>query len=154
MSHEQMISEYLSGPEQLRRAVEGMTAAQLQAAPIAGKWSTLQVVCHIADFEPIYADRIKRVIAEDNPVLLPGDADLFAARLCYSERDVAEELELISAVRRQLGRILRQLPGEMFQRTGQHSRDGALSVEELLRRITRHIPHHVPFIEEKRRALG
>ena len=52
------IEEYLAGPESLRCAIEGMSAAELDAAPIPGKWSTRQVICHIADFEPVYADRM------------------------------------------------------------------------------------------------
>ena len=56
-----LIVQYLAGPQLIRQAVFGMTDEQLDAAPIAGKWSTRQVVCHIADFEPVYADRMKRI---------------------------------------------------------------------------------------------
>jgi hypothetical protein len=42
-----------------------MDRSQLLARPIPRKWSTLEVVCHLADFEIVYADRIKRVIAEN-----------------------------------------------------------------------------------------
>jgi hypothetical protein len=126
----------------------------LDATPIPGKWSTRQVVCHIADFELVYADRIKRVIAEEQPTFFGGNPDVFAARLAYPERGVAEELSLIAGVRRHVGRIVRSLAVEDFQRTGLHSSDGPLSLETLLRRVTGHIPHHVRFIEEKRHALG
>lgn len=147
------IEEYLAGPEALRRAIEGMSPAELDAAPIPGKWSTRQVVCHIADFEPVYADRMKRVIAEDNPPLLGGDPDLFAERLAYDQRDLEEELQLMTAVRQHMARILKTLRPEQFERTGQHSRDGALTLATLLDRITNHIPHHIELIREKRDAL-
>jgi DinB superfamily len=111
-------------------------------------------VCHLADYEPIYADRMKRVIALNEPELLKGDPGLFAARLAYDQRDVQEETALIELTRKQMARILRSLKPEDFQRKGGHSRDGALTLEELLRRITGHIPHHVRFIEEKKRALS
>ena len=54
MSHAQLIAEYLAGPQKLRAAVTRMTAEQIDATPIPGKWSTKQVICHIADFEPVY----------------------------------------------------------------------------------------------------
>ena len=114
---------------------------------------TQEVVCHLADYEPIYADRMKRVIALDEPELLKGDPGLFAARLGYDRRDIEEELALIDLTRRQMARILRSLRPEDFQRKGGHSRDGALTLEKLLQRITDHIPHHVRFIEEKKQAL-
>ena len=40
-----------------------------------------------------------------------------------------------------------------FERTGNHSEDGPISLELLLQRITNHIPHHIAFIEEKRAAF-
>src|ERR1700752_1820938 len=96
---------------------------------------------------------MKRVIAEDEPTLMSGDPDVFAARLAYAQRDVAEELHLIEVTRAQVARILRTLKPQDFQRRGIHSTDGPLTLETLLHRITIHIPHHVQFIEEKRAAL-
>jgi hypothetical protein len=154
MNYDALIEQYLAGPGLLRRAVAGMTGEQLLARPIPGKWSTREVVCHLADYEPIYADRMKRVIALNGPELPKGDPGLFAARLAYDRRDVDEELALIALTRKQMARILRALEAEDFQRQGGHSRDGALTLEALLQRITAHIPHHVRFIEEKRRALA
>ena len=154
MSHAQLIAEYLAGPQKLRAAVTGMNAEQMDATPIPGKWSTKQVICHIADFEPVYADRMKRVIAENEPMLMSGDPDLFAARLAYDQRDVEVELDLIEATRKHMGAILRSLVESDFQRQGNHSEDGMITLDTLLTRITNHIPHHLKFIEEKRAALA
>jgi hypothetical protein len=154
MTHDTLIERYSAGPGVLRRAVAGMTREQLLSKPIPGKWSTQEVVCHLADYEPIYADRMKRVIALKEPELLKGDPGLFAACLAYNHRDLEEELTLIEITRKQMARILRALKPEDFQRQGGHSRDGALTLEVLLQRITAHIPHHVRFIEEKRRAMA
>lgn len=154
MNYAALIDSYLAGPQQLRGAVAGMTADQFDAVPIPGRWSARQVVCHIADFEPVYADRMKRVIAEHEPTMFGGDPDVFAARLAYAERDLEEELQLIAAVRRHMARILRTLSADDFQRIGHHSEAGPMTLEKLLTNITNHLPHHVRFIEEKRRAMG
>ena len=147
------IDEYLAGPQLLRKAVEGMTKDKLLARPVPDKWSTLEVICHLADFEIVFADRIKRVIAEDEPTMFGGNPDEFAARLAYHERDADEELLLIEQVRKQVARILRTLKPEDFQRRGIHSEAGPITLEVLVERITGHIPHHVRFIEEKRKVL-
>src|ERR1700756_3131308 len=107
MSHDAMIEQYLAGPGLMRRAIAGMTRDQLLARPVPGKWSTQEVVCHLADYEPIYADRMKRVIALKDPELLPGDPGLFAARLAYDRREVEEELAFVELTRKQMARILR-----------------------------------------------
>ena len=67
MNHATMIEQYLAGPDLLRRAIAVMTTEQLLAKPIPGMWSTQEVVCHLANYEPIYADRMKRVIALNEP---------------------------------------------------------------------------------------
>ncbi len=154
MNHEELISKYLAGPGLVREAVAGMNQEQLLARPVPGKWSTHQVVCHLADTEALYAERMKRVIAEHEP-LLPGmDPDAWIARLASTERVLDEELRLIDLIRCQMAHILRTLNPDDFQRRGVHSEDGPLTLETVLTRITGHMPHHVRFINEKKRAMA
>jgi uncharacterized damage-inducible protein DinB len=151
---QQLIDSYLAGVQTLRQAVAGMSREQLLARPVPGKWSTLEVVCHITDFEPVYADRMKRVIAEERPTLLGADQKKFAAALAYHDRDIEEELTIVERTRKQMARILGKLPVEAFKRVGIHNEAGPKTLEQLLTTITNHIPHHVKFIAEKRKALG
>ena len=153
MDIDKRIKQYLAGPQMLRDAVAGMTGSQLDARPVPGKWSTREVVCHVADFEPVYADRMKRVIAENEPTMFGGDPDVFAAELAYAERDIEDELKLIEITRRQMACILNMLQPADFQQIGIHSVDGRLTLARLLERITGHIPHHVRFIHEKAAAM-
>ncbi|QDU30019.1 Putative metal-dependent hydrolase YfiT [Anatilimnocola aggregata] len=154
MSADQLIERYLAGPALLRQAVAGMTREQLLARPVAGKWSTLELVAHIADFEPVYLDRMKRTIAQHEPTMFSGDPDLFASKLAYHERDLEEELNLIAACRTHMGRILKTLPADAFHRCGIHTENGPMTLEKILTNIANHIPHHLPFVQEKRQALG
>ena len=150
----QLLDDYLSGPPALRKAVAGMSREQLTARPVPGKWSTLEVVAHIADFDPILADRVKRIVALENPPLTGADENRFAAALAYQDRDLEEELTIIECTRTQLARILRKQTDDILQRVGVHSERGPLTLERMLTMAARHIPHHVQFIDEKRKALG
>jgi hypothetical protein len=91
MTPNELADAYLAGAADLRAAVAGMTREQLTARPVPGKWSTLEVICHIADFEPVLADRMKRILAKGDgmPLLLSADENLFAKELKYHERDAA-----------------------------------------------------------------
>ena len=149
-----ILETYLAGPKLLREAVRGMTREQLLARPIVGKMSTLEVVCHIADFEPILADRVKRILTHDRPTLLAADENLFTAGLAYHARDLEEELTLIEVTRSQLARILRTVSPDVLARIGVHSERGELTLERILTTVNYHIPHHLPFIAEKKKALG
>lgn len=157
MPMDELVGQYLEGARTLRKAVAGLTAEQAKTRPVPGKWSTLEVVCHLADFEPIYADRIKRILAEDRPVFMSADENRMAGALAYHHRDLAEELDLIERTRQQLSRILRAQPESALRREGVYRHEGTdepRTVERLLQLITNHIPHHVRFIDEKRRALA
>jgi hypothetical protein len=154
MKYDPLINEFAAGPQLLREAVKGMSREQVTARPVAGKWSTLEVVCHVADFEIVGADRIKRVIAENKPTLPDGDENLFAKGLAYHSRELDEELQVVGAIRAQVARVLRTLKDEDFARIGNHSAAGPLTLLQLVERGTNHIKHHVKFVEEKRKALG
>jgi hypothetical protein len=152
-SLDQSIARYAAGPDELRAAIGDLTLTQVKTPAAPGRWSVLEIACHLADFEIVYADRIKRVLAEDRPTLFGGDPDQFAAALAYSKRDLEEELQVIAAIRKQVTRLLLTLDAPAFERVGIHSTDGPLSLTTLLNRIAGHIPHHAEFIRKKHPAL-
>jgi hypothetical protein len=149
-----LIEDYLAGPRLLRQAVGDMSREQLLARPVPGKWSTMEVVCHLNDSEQAWVHRMKRVIAEERPLLIGYDETHFASALFYHERDVAEELALIEQTRGQMAKILQKLPNNTWDRTGIHSERGLIKLQEMIEVEIAHIPHHVRFIQDKRRAMG
>jgi hypothetical protein len=152
--HGSLIDEFLAGPDLVRRSVAGMSRDQLLARPVPGRWSTLEVVCHLVDSEQAWCHRLKRVIAEERPLLIGYDETRFTASLGYHDRDVADELDLLAAMRGQMGRILRALPESAWSRVGVHNERGLVSLAEMVRLETDHIPQHLRHIGDKRRALG
>ena len=151
---QELIDAYVNGSTIVRTNVAGLSREQLLARPIAGKWSTLECVAHLADFEPVHADRMKRIIALDRPLLLDADERLFSAELGYQNRDIEEELAVIEGTRLQLGRLLKTLAPDTANRVGIHSYRGLMTLEAVLQNAVNHLPHHAKFIEEKRRALS
>jgi hypothetical protein len=149
-----LITDYVDGPVQLRRVVTDMSQQQLQARPVPGKWSTLEVVCHLVDSEQAWCHRMKRVIAEEKPLLIGYDESRFTAALLYHDQKLAEELALLEGMRQQLARILKGLPDSVWERTCVHSERGLMTLEEMLHAEVEHIPHHIRHINEKRKALG
>ena len=153
-TRDRLVKGYLAGPAQLRQAVKGMTTEQLRAKPVAGKMSTLEVVCHLVDFDPVYVERMKRTIAMDKPAILGADENDFARKLCYHDRDLEEELGLLELTRSCMSKILMKLPLEAWSRIGVHNERGEMTLQKMVETMINHIPHHVKFIEEKRKALG
>jgi uncharacterized damage-inducible protein DinB len=153
-SNSGLIMAYESGPQELRDAVAGLTPEQLRARPVQGRWSTLEVVCHLADCEQFFADRMKRTIATDRPLLLGAEGSRYPGPLHYHDREVAEETELIAVTRRQMTRILRLIEAGAWGRKAVHSETGLVTLRQLVLHAVRHQEHHLRFVAEKRRALG
>jgi uncharacterized damage-inducible protein DinB len=154
LTAEDLISAYEKGVEELRVAVAGMTGEQLRSRPVAGKWSTLEVVCHIADCEQFFADRMKRTVAMDRPLLLGADGFRYPEPLRYQKHDLEQELDLVAVTRRQMAHTLRFVAPDAWQHTAVHSETGLVTLRQLLLHAINHLRHHLRFLAEKRVALG
>jgi hypothetical protein len=150
----ELVAAYERGIDELRAAVAGMTNEQVLARPVPGKWSTVECVGHLADTEVFFTDRIVRTIAMDRPLLMSADEKQYIERLDYQSFDLGEQLALFAALRRHAARILKAQPPGAWQRTAVHSGSGLLTLRQLVLQPVRHLRHHLPFIAEKRAALG
>ncbi len=149
-----LISAYERGVADLRAAVSGLTGDELRRRPVPSRWSTLEVVCHVSDCEQFFADRMKRTLAMDRPLLVGADGFRYPEPVQYHHRDLDEELELVALTRRQMARILRLVPAEAWDRTAVHTEAGLVTLRHLLRHAADHLAHHLRFVAEKRAALG
>ena len=70
--------------------VGGVPFLQHQLAKLAAvgvEHVVLATSYHAADFEPVFADRMKRVIALDKPLLFAADENEYVKHLAYDHRD-------------------------------------------------------------------
>ena len=150
----QLIEDYVAGGQKLRRAVAGLSQADLTARPGPGKWSILEVVLHLMDSDSISIDRMKRMLTEDNPALLYADETAYVERLFSHEQSLEDALTLFEVGRRQFARVLRKLPDAAFARQGTHNRRGTVTVGDMVKDYIEHVDHHLKFVQEKRARLG
>src|SRR5262249_41356414 len=109
--------------------------------------------CHISDCEQFFADRLKRTLAMDRPLLVSADGSRYPEAVHYHQRDLAEEIELVALTRRQMVRILHLVPAEAWHRTAVHTESGLVRFRQLVLHAVNHLAHHLRFVAEKRAAL-
>lgn len=148
------IALYEGGPAQLRAGCAGLTRAQLGTRIGPGTWSVQEVAVHLLDSDLACTHRMRRIVAEENPLLVSYDEDAFIARLPANDADIAEVLDLFEANRRFTARWLRTLPADAFARTGIHTQRGKVSLLDIVAIYARHVGHHLAFVDGKRTALG
>jgi uncharacterized damage-inducible protein DinB len=141
-------------PAALRRAIDGLSPAQLRQPERAGKWSVRHVLQHLADSEVVWAWRMRLILAQDRPQLTGYDQDLWAERLHYDEADPSDALELFTVLRRANLRLVERATPADLKRVGVHVERGEESLEHLRRLYAGHDLLHVRQIERVRRAVS
>ncbi len=149
-----LIEQYVAEAVDLAKSIAGLSREDLLAFPVPGTWSIQQIVLHIVDSDLVLSDRMKRVIAEEKPLLMGFDESKFSARLHYDVQDANLACEVFAANRRLIGEILHKLPNEAFDRVGIHSERGKVTLSDLLANAVSHLQHHLKFVREKRGILG
>ncbi len=93
-----LIARYKDGHRVVLEALAGASEAELDRRPAPGKWTAREIVHHLADSEMTSAVRLRRLIAEDNPLIVGYDQEQFARTLRY-DRPIAASLDAFRAAR-------------------------------------------------------
>jgi hypothetical protein len=153
-----LIESFATGGQRLRHAVSGLTRDQLHWKPPAeakiGLWSIHQIVIHMLDADLVGIDRMKRLAAEPNPLLVGYNESLFAQHLLYDEQSTEDALNLHDLSRQYFATILRKLPEQAFERTGIHTETGMVSLGQQVKKYEEHLEHHLAFIAKKRQKMS
>jgi hypothetical protein len=126
---EEILKTLGATPVVLRALVAEVDDAQLRQRPAPGEWAIVEVVGHLADTKERALGRVRRMLAEDNPVLEPFDQEALAEERHYLDLDLNQELDRLEQLRRQHVAVLEALDAQGWERTGRHGQHGELSVE-------------------------
>lgn len=149
-----LIERFEAGGQELVDAVAGLKSDELTQPMKPGRWSIQQLVIHLADADSIAIDRMKRILTEEQPLLLYAQESAYVDRLYCDQQSIEDAVELFRIGRRQFSRVLRLLPDEAFERVGTHSLAGVVSLVELVETYVNHLTHHLDFLYQKKEALA
>ena len=136
-------------PEQLRNAVDGLSATQLSTPYREGGWTVRQVVHHVADSHMNALIRVKLSLTEDWPTVKPYDEAAWA-KLHDMTAPVEWSLELIEALHGRWVMMLQSLTEEQWKRGYTHPQNGRMTVEMATLLYAWHSRHHVAHITHLR----
>lgn len=143
-----LIARYSAGYDEVLASLNNASDADLDRTPSEGEWTPRQIIHHLADSEMTSAIRLRRLLAEDSPVIQSYDEEAFARQLHY-ERPIETSLQVLKVTRESNASLLQCLTDEEWQRAGTHSESGSYSVEDWLRIYAGHAHDHA---EQIRRA--
>ena len=149
---QRLIDRYREGPAEIDRALDGITADELDFRIAAGEWSPREVVHHLADSEMTSAIRLRRLIAEDEPLIVGYDQDVFARRLYYT-RPISGSLAAFAGARASTADSLEEFQESDWDRFGTHNEyEGPFTVIGWLEYYANHAHDHAAQIRHSRAA--
>ncbi|MEP6637177.1 MAG: DinB family protein [Acidobacteriota bacterium] len=150
----ELIARYSAGYDEVMDALHNFPADLWAAHPLPGKWSAREIIHHLGDSESTSAIRLRRLLAEDHPVIQGYDQDQYATRLRYNERDVAPALEAFRAARATTTQLLQLMTDEEWNREGEHTESGRYTAKQWLEIYAAHAHNHAAQIRSLRSALS
>jgi len=147
-ARKELISRYRDGHRAVMKALDGLGEDELDRSA-SDEWTPRTIAHHLADSEMTSAIRLRRLIAEDNPVITGYDEVQFANKLT-TDRPIEASLEAMRWARESTAQILERLSEEEWQRAGTHSESGPYSVEDWLTIYANHGHDHAKQIERSR----
>ena len=150
----QALDTFRRGAEIMAEALRGTTRDEATFVSAPGKWTIRQLVRHVADTEIVVGMRMRQIIAEDKPTLIPFDQELWAAHLGYETADVSDSLARFRSLREDTAAVLSALPPEAFERVGVHPERGAKTLLEWVVLFGNHVETHATQIRGIRASFA
>jgi DinB superfamily len=124
---------------------------QLRVRPAPAEWSVLECLGHFVDAELVVSARVRWILAEDQPDIVPYDQDRWVDGLRHREDEPDDLFALFAALRMANLRLWATRTEEERARVGIHRERGPESYELTVRLSAGHDLFH---IEQAERTLA
>lgn len=141
-------------PGQLREAVKGFTAAQLETPYRPGGWTLRQVVHHLADSHVHSYIRFRFGLTEQEPTIKPYDEARWAELADAKSAPLELSLAMLEGIHGRWVALTKTMSPADFSRVLLHPERGQLSLGQLLNLYSWHSRHHLAHITGLRRRSG
>lgn len=140
------LEKIMALPDQLRRAVDGLSDEQLDTPYRPDGWTSRQIVHHLADSHMNAFIRCKLALTEDAPTIKPYDQQAWAETIDGRTGPVEASLHILDGVHQRWARLMADLHSRQpadFARTLHHPEQGPMTLADVLQLYAWHGEHHL-----------
>jgi hypothetical protein len=123
-----------------RRVLEQPDAAR---RPAAGVWSPLEYACHVRDVHRVFGERVRMMLAVDDPLFENWDQDAEAVAGSYSGQDPAAVADELVARAAAVSTTYGSVVGPQWDRPGRRSNGSEFTIDTLARYHLHDVEHHL-----------
>ena len=111
--------------------------------PLRDKWNIHEQIAHLARYQPVFIDRIRKILAMDEPYFEAYRAEDDDEFEIYCAFTTYELLKKISSDREVIYHLITHLPPDKLERIGTHPKYGKLSILDWTEFFLLHEAHHL-----------
>ena len=143
-----LLELYRRQREETKALLAGLTDEQADYRYAEGKWSIRQVAGHLIDNERVWMYRLLRIARNDPRALISYDEQTFAAHAPHGSMPMEAIVADYVAVREAMLTLIRHLPAEAWQRSGELDGERVTALAGACFVIGHEI-HHLNIIRER-----
>jgi hypothetical protein len=133
-------------PELISANVRGhgvLEGPDAQLRPNPQVWSPLEYGCHVRDVHLLFAERVRLILDQEDPVFANWDQDATAIQSRYDVQDPTEvSVQMIEAAA-EIAAAFAGVEGDQWQRPGRRSNGSAFTVASLGTYYLHDVVHHL-----------
>lgn len=129
--------------ESIQELIAGLSEKELKQRIQPDKWSAFEQIVHLTAYQPLFLERLYKIVQEDRPAFdryVADQDELFHEAL---QKPLTVLLEELSAQRLIICRYITSMPEELLQRTARHAKYGLLTIPEWTGFFLLHEAHHL-----------
>jgi len=143
-----LLDIYRRQRDEMTALLKGLTDEQADYRYAEGKWSIRQVAGHLIDNERVWMYRLLRIARNDPRALISYDEQTFAAHAPHGSMPMEAIVADYVAVREAMLTLIRHLPAEAWQRSGELDGERVTALAGACFVIGHEI-HHLNIIRER-----
>ncbi len=106
-------------------------------------WTTVEVTCHLRDYDEIFCRRVELMLEQDYPMLPWYDHEQLARERAYNQQNLREVYASLQASRMRFAAIFAGLTAAQWERAGVHPERGRFTLYDALFQVGQHDVLHM-----------
>jgi hypothetical protein len=106
-------------------------------------WTTVEVVCHLRDFDGFFRGRAELILAEETPLLPAYDHEAIAIERNYNAEQLTDVYAALLQSRAKTRALFADLTPEQWERAGIHPESGHFTLTDAVRQVGMHDLTHI-----------
>lgn len=129
--------------ETIEIIISGIDADRIYKRPAGNKWNIHDNISHLARYQPIYVERLNRILSEDCPAFERYKAEDDPEFEKWLNMDTSDLIKQIKIDRTEIYNLIIDLSEKATDRTGIHPRFGKLDILGWTEFFLLHEAHHL-----------